>query len=121
MAQSPATRYQSSGSAIDYTPGTAVTAGTVVVQGSVVGITTEDIEANKPGSLALEGVFKVPKITGSLGVGTLAYWDPTGNPVSGDAGSGAATGTAGALKQMGYVAEAALSADKVVKVVLSKA
>jgi predicted RecA/RadA family phage recombinase len=121
MAQVPATRYQSSGDVIDYTPGSAVTGGDVIVLGSVVGIATQDIAANAKGSLALEGVFKVPKITGVNAVGTLIYWDPTGNPVNGTAGSGAATSTAGSLKQLGYVAEASLSADETVKVVLSKA
>jgi predicted RecA/RadA family phage recombinase len=121
MAQVPATRYQSSSSDIDYTPGSAVVAGDVIVLGSVVGIATQDIAANAKGSLALEGVFKVPKITGANAVGTLIYWDPAGDPVGGTSGTGAATSTAGSLKQLGYVAEASLSADETVKVVLSKA
>ena len=121
MAQVPATRYQSDGNAIDYTPGSAVTAGDVIVLGSVVAIATEDIAASTLGALALDGVFKVPKITGANAVGTLIYWNPTGDPVGGTAGSGAATSTAGTLKQLGYVAVASLSADETVQVVLVQA
>jgi predicted RecA/RadA family phage recombinase len=121
MAQTPALRYTDTADAIDYTPGSAVTAGAVIVLGSMVAIATQDIAANEKGSLALEGVFVVPKITGALTVGVPIYWDPAGNPVGGTAGSGAATGTAGALKKMGYVAEAAASGDATVKVVLRQA
>ena len=94
MAQVPATRYQSSSSDIDYTPGSAVVAGDVIVLGDVVGIATQDIATNAKGSLALEGVFKVPQITGANAVGTLIYWDPAGDPVGGTSGTGAATSTA---------------------------
>jgi predicted RecA/RadA family phage recombinase len=122
MAQTPATLYTNHADTIDYTSsGSAVVAGDVIVLGSVVAIATHDIADGELGSLALEGVFKVPKITGVNAVGTLIYWDPAGNPVNGDAGSGAATSTAGALKQMGYVARASLSGDELVQVVLSKA
>lgn len=119
MAQVPAKRYQTRSCSIDYTPsGSDVTAGDVIVLGSMVAIADSDIADGKLGALALEGVFKVPKITGALAVGVPVYWDPTGNPVGGTAGSGAATGTAGSLKKMGYVSLAALSADETVQVVL---
>jgi predicted RecA/RadA family phage recombinase len=121
MAQVPATRYQSSAGEIDYTPGSAVTGGDVIVLGSMIGVATQDIAANAKASLALEGVFKVPKITGANAVGTLVYWDPAGDPVGGTSGTGAATSTAGSLKQLGYVAVASLSADETVQVLLSKA
>lgn len=120
MAQTPATTFSEDG-AIDYTPTSAVTGGDVVVVGSVVAVATSDIAANKLGSLAVDGVFKVPKITGAIAAGALVYWDPTGNPVTGTAGSGAATGTIGTLKQMGYAALAAASGDSYVYVLLSRA
>lgn len=120
MAQVPATRHSSPGGAIDYTPGSAVTAGDVLVLGDVVAVATQDIAANALGALEVSGVFKVPKITGALTVGVLVYWDPAGDPVSGDAGTGAATGTAGALKRMGYAALAAGANDAFVYVLLSR-
>lgn len=121
MAQVPATRYQSTGCTIDYTPGSDVTAGDVIVLGSIVGIATQDIASGVKGALTIQGVFKVPKITGANAVGTLIYWDPAGDPVGGTAGTGAATSTAGSLKQLGYVAVASLSADETVQVILSQA
>lgn len=62
MAQVPAVRY-SDGKNIDYTPGSAVNAGDVVVLGSIPFIAPLDIAANALGALATEGVFKVPKKT----------------------------------------------------------
>ena len=120
MAQTAATRWSSEGDSIDYTPGSAVTGGDVVVLGDVVGVAENDIAANAKGALALEGVFKVPKITGALAVGVKVYWDPAGSPVTGDANSGAATGTAGSLKLMGYASLAAASGDSYVYVKLSR-
>lgn len=122
MAQVAANRIQSTGACIDYTPsGSSVTAGDVVVVGNVVGVATSDIADGELGSLAMEGVFEVPKSTAAIAVGVLVYWGPTGDPVGGTAGSGAATSTAGSLKQMGYAIEAAGSGVATVKVRLSVA
>jgi len=120
MAQTPATTVSGSG-AIDYTPGSAVTAGNVVVLGSIVAVSVTDIAANEKGSLAISGLFRVPKITGAITVGSKIYWDPAGTPVTGDAASGAATTTAGALKVMGYATAAAASGDSYVIVDLQRA
>ena len=120
MAQTAATMWSDDG-AIDYTPGSAVTAGDVVVLGSIVGVATNDIAANAKGSLTIDGVFKVPKITGAISVGTKLYWDPAGTPVTGDASSGAATATAGSLKVMGYAVLAAASGDSYVYIDLQRA
>ena len=54
------------GSAIDYTPGSAVTAGDVVVQSDLVGIAKLDIAANALGALAVAGVFDVAKEAGGF-------------------------------------------------------
>lgn len=120
MAQTPATRYQDQGCSVDYTPGSAVTAGDVVVLGDIVLVAERDIAANALGALATAGVFKVPKITGAIAVGVPVYWDTAGDPVGGTAGSGAATGTAGALKRMGYAAAAAGANDQYAYVLLSR-
>lgn len=121
MAQTPATRYESEGDNIDYTPTTAVTAGDVVVLGTIVAIAEVDIAANALGSLATKGVFKVPKITGAITVGTKLYWDPAGDPVGGTAGTGAATASAGTLKVLGVAVLAAASGDGTVNVKLARA
>lgn len=65
---------------VDYTPGSTVAAGDVVVQGDLVGIAKGDIAAHQLGALAVEGVFDFTKATGvgtAIGVGTLVYWNDT--------------------------------------------
>ena len=52
------------GDSIDYTPGAAVAAGDVVVQGDLIAIAKLDIAVGQRGALATVGVFDVPKATG---------------------------------------------------------
>ena len=120
MAQTAAT-YYSDDDSIDYTPTSAVTGGDVVVLGSIVGVAVDDIAANTKGAIVIDGVFKVPKVSGAITVGSKIYWDPAGTPVTGDASSGAATTTAGSLKVMGYAVAAAASGDSYVYVDLQRA
>lgn len=68
----------SDGKSIPYTPGSAVAAGTVVVQGNLIGIATEPIPAGKLGALQVEGIFEVDRvgaILGGLPAGRKVYWD----------------------------------------------
>lgn len=89
MAQVPA--FLASGDdALDYTPGSAVTGGDVIVQAGIVGITATDLAASEKGSLSLEGIYDVPKTTAAWVIGQPVFWDATGTPDSGDASSGAA-------------------------------
>jgi len=69
-----------SGASIDYTPGSAVASGQVIEQVNLIGIATQAIDADKPGSLQVEGVFDFVK-TAALVVdfGDLVYWDDTAN------------------------------------------
>ena len=70
--------YVHEGNYIDYTPGSAVTAGDVIVQGDLIGIGMGDIAANTLGALAVTGVFDVPKATGAstaITAGATVYWD----------------------------------------------
>jgi predicted RecA/RadA family phage recombinase len=100
------------GNRIDYTPGSAVEAGDVVVQASLVGVATEDIAANAIGSLAVTGNFSFPKSTGSstaIPAGTNVYWD---------AGSEVATATAGSNKRLGVSAASATDSASTVDVLL---
>jgi predicted RecA/RadA family phage recombinase len=89
MAQVPAQTY-SDECAIDYTPSSAVTGGDVVVLNGIVGVAITDIAANDLGSLAVEGIFKLPKTTAAIVRGLPVHWNPTGDPDSGTAGTGAA-------------------------------
>ncbi len=64
------------GAAVDYTPTEDLTAGSVVVQGELVGITKHDIKANQLGSIAVEGVFDIVKDpAASISAGAKVYWD----------------------------------------------
>lgn len=90
------------GDALDYTPGSAKSAGNVVVQDSLVGIVIADIAASgaqATGSLAITGVYLVPKSNSQAFVaGASVYWDvaddqanaDTGNPFMGKAAYAAA-------------------------------
>ncbi|MFA6134566.1 MAG: DUF2190 family protein [Phycisphaerae bacterium] len=98
------------GESIDYTPTSAVAAGDVVVQGDLIGVAKTPIAANALGSLAVWGVFDVPKATtggSGLTAGTTVYWDAT-NKV--------ATTTSTGNKQLGKVVTAAADADATVRV-----
>jgi predicted RecA/RadA family phage recombinase len=109
MAQTPALTY-SEGCAIDYTPASAVLGGTVVVLNGIVGITVTDIAANEKGSLAVDGLFKLPKTTAAIVRGLPIHWNPAGTPDSGDAASGAAN-QLGVGTYAGIAAEASASGD----------
>lgn len=113
MAQSTAT-YRQDGDSIDYTPVSAVLAGTVVIQKGLVGITVTDIAASEKGAVRTKGVFAVPKITGAIAIGDPVFWNATADPVSGTAGSGAANNTGGTF--LGTCVLAAVSGDATVEV-----
>lgn len=71
------TLYQT-GRAVDYTPGSAVTAGDLIVQGQIVGVPANDIASGDLGALSIDGVFKMPKTTGAgtaIGVGEGVWFD----------------------------------------------
>jgi len=107
--------YVQTGEMIDYTPGSAVTGGDVVVIGSIVAIAKRDIAANALGAVAIKGVFRVAKDTGSasaIAAGAKLYWDAI-NEV--------ATTTAGSNKVLGYAVAAATAAAATVDVDLCRA
>ncbi|NLE57923.1 MAG: DUF2190 family protein [Planctomycetes bacterium] len=108
------TKFIHDGDAVDYTPGASLAAGAMVVQGDLVGIARVAIPANTLGTLAVTGVFEVPKATGAgtaLAAGTTVYWDATNQRAS--------TTSAG-NKLLGKVVKAAADADASVWVRLSQ-
>lgn len=109
-----ATTFVQQGAAIDYTPGADTPAGTVVVQGDLVGVTRVDLKAGQLGALAVEGVFDFPKATTAgtgFTAGQLAYWDNTND---------VATKTATGNKLIGKAVRAAAEADATVRIRLSQ-
>lgn len=66
------------GAAVDYTPVANTSAGSMVVQGELVGIVKHDIKAGELGSIAVEGVFDIDKDEATVfAAGDLVYWDAT--------------------------------------------
>lgn len=120
MAQTPVLHWSEEGT-IDYTPVAAVIAGQVVEIGTVPMVAVSDIAANTLGALSYSGIKKVPKATGALTAGDAIYWDADGSPVTGDASSGAATGTASGNNLMGLAIADAGSSDSYVYVALTAA
>jgi predicted RecA/RadA family phage recombinase len=103
---------------IDYTPGSAVAEGDVVVQGLLVAVATQPIAASELGSLATSGVFDFVKATGAITAGAAVYWDVDGDPVGGTAGTGALTTTSSGNLLAGKAAIAAASGDATARVLL---
>jgi predicted RecA/RadA family phage recombinase len=80
------------GCSIDYTPGSAVSAGDVVVQNGLVGVAEIDIAANALGALAIEGIFDFTKQASAsviFAIGDPSYWDDSNNRVVADHNDGA--------------------------------
>lgn len=102
------------GTSIDYTPSAAVAAGTIVTQNSLVGVAKQPIAANTLGALAVEGIFIVPKKTGTgeaILVGGDAYWDAENGVAVNTSGSG--------IVPLGKAVAAAGDSDATVRVRLS--
>jgi len=104
------------GASIDYTPGSDVAAGDVIVLGSLsVAIAKQAIASGVLGALATRGVFDGAKATGAIVVGDAIYWDEDGDPVGGVAGSGAFTTTASGNLYAGRAVAAAAEAAATVR------
>ena len=67
---------------------------TPVVVGELVGVALTDIAPKEEGSLAVEGVFRLPAKSGeAFAVGQQLYWDPSAKQL---------TTTDSSLKKIGY-------------------
>ena len=90
--------YVQRGDVIDHTPSGAVAAGGVVVIGSLVGVAPRPIAANTLGSVAVEGVFTVPKLAtgteGAVTAGQRCYWYATSGVVAVSHATGVSMGYA---------------------------
>jgi len=108
------------GDDLDYTPGADISAGQVVVLGSRVLVAKRAIASGDLGALSTRGLFKVVKDTSTFTAGAAVYWDEDGDPVDGDAGTGAATSSATGNEFMGIVSPdgAAATGDATVEVFL---
>lgn len=96
---------------IDYTPSAAVAVGDVVVLNDLICVAERPIAIASKGALSIEGTYIFPKATGAIGAGAIVYWDATNNNI---------TTTSTSNKRAGKAAEAALSADTTVKVIINQ-
>lgn len=119
MAQTAAIiRQAQNGIRIDYTPAGAVTAGDVVLVGSMVLVATETLEASRLSSLAGPGhVVDLPKTNVAIPAGNTVCWSASGTPVTGDASSGAASHATGT--RAGVCTSAAAAGDSYVRTLLA--
>ena len=106
------TSYISDGRYVPYTPSVDVAAGSVIVQGELVGVAVSDLPAGKLGDLCVDGLIKFPKATGNgsgFAAGSLLYWNAGAQVVTTYA-------SAGANKYLGKNPLAAADADASVSV-----
>lgn len=97
-----------------YTPGSAVSAGDMVVMGEVVGHAPRDISANVEGTVQVSGIVEVPKATTSgsaITQGQRLYWD---------ASNLIAVTTKSTHKCLGWAQEAAAASAATVRVELGR-
>jgi predicted RecA/RadA family phage recombinase len=109
------------GEALDYTPTADVAAGDVVVQNALIGIAKTPIKANALGSLAVIGVFSVPKATGGgtgIAAGAKVYWIATIQVATASENDGGQAPVH--YPYLGKVVAAAADADTTVRVRLSQ-
>jgi len=81
---------------VDHIPGSAVSAGQVVVVGEIPFVAHVDIAASRIGSLAMGGGVYECKADADLGPGVKVYWDDTANKIT-------VTASSGARKHFGYI------------------
>jgi len=88
-----ATNYDSEGKVVQYTAGADISSGDVVVMGNIIGVALTDIANGATGSVAIEGVFTVPKVSAAViavgesltyDVSASAFDDSAATPATGD-------------------------------------
>ncbi|MFT4061084.1 MAG: DUF2190 family protein [Edaphocola sp.] len=100
----------STGKSIDTVLDATVSGGDVVVLGNMVGVAVSDGDGENLRTVALSGVYTLPKGTGAITLGAKVYYDAT---------NAVATTTASGNTLMGLAFAAAASADTTVTVGLT--
>lgn len=100
----------SKGEVLDYiVPSGGVTAGELVLAGSLVGVAVVDGLEDDVVSVSIKGCYEVKKVSGNAWTQGQAIYHN---------GTDAATGTVGSNKLAGYAAEAAGSSDTTGRLIL---
>ncbi len=108
------TNFVKDGKTIPFTPsGSDVTAGDVILVGEKVCVAKHDIADGVLGTLSTEGVFDFPKTAATVyGQGDKVFWDVADDEATEDDDTGT-------NRPIGYIHEAALSADTHVRCYLA--
>lgn len=91
------TNFVQDGETLEYTnTGSAISAGSVVIVGTIVGVAAADIAATTGvGTVVIAGVFNLPKNVGTaITQGALVYWDATPGEVTTTSSGNTLMGTA---------------------------
>jgi len=102
------------GDYIEFTAGATITSGQLVQVGSLHGVSVTDVANGAKGTLAMEGVFTLPKLTAAAGDACTA-----GGPVYFSSGSVSGSSSSGTRKLVGYSLAAAAQAATTVQVRLA--
>lgn len=106
-----AKNYIQPGEVLDVTAGAAITSGSGILVGVRLGVALADIANGAVGSVAVKGVYSLPKLsTDVVAQGALLYWDNTNKRL---------TTTATANTLAGYAAAAAASGATTVNIALN--
>lgn len=111
------------GNAVPYTPGSAKASGEVDILNGMFRFATQPIPSTTLGSVkAAIGppIVRIVKVTGSLSVGNVVYWDTTADVAGATtAGTGAVTTASAGNTLVGRVIKAAAASDQTVDVQLT--
>lgn len=99
--------------------GVDIASGSPVLVGKLMGVALTDIVDTLTGSVAIEGVYEIRKITGAITQGADLYWDADGNPVGLASGLGCLTTTSSGNTYAGRAYAGAGSSDATVQIKLN--
>lgn len=103
-----AKKFVQPGEVIEYTAGSALSSGAVVLIGNRIGVLLTDLANGEVGAAQVTGVWELTKLsTDVVTQGALLYWD---------AGNSRLTTTASSHKQAGYAWAAASGTDTTVQI-----
>jgi len=97
-----ATNYINAGGTIQHTAsGSALSSGDVIVIGEQIGVCLEDIAVGATGTVALEGVFTLPKVSAAvIAKGESVIWDASAGSFDDNAATPAAGDVSGCCVAM---------------------
>jgi predicted RecA/RadA family phage recombinase len=112
-----ATNYVQDGDVIQYTAGADIVSGAVVKVGAVLGVALTDIANGATGSVAVRGVFSVPKVSAAvIAQGESLTWDVSAGAFDDNAASPATGDVTGAAA---FAAEAGVNTQTTLKVMFT--